>query len=105
MQIRPGTEWNYSYYPVIFESESQLLEVVAALHAAEVTPRRYFYPSLNTINYTQGAAMPVSESVAARILCLPLYVGLDAADTANISDIINTCLKHSAQKIAPALMP
>jgi len=74
--IRDNTEWNYSYFPVIFQSEEQLLKTQEAMNKEEIFPRRYFYPSLNTIEYTKGESMPLSESIAQRILCLPLYVGL-----------------------------
>ncbi|MCD0466441.1 DegT/DnrJ/EryC1/StrS aminotransferase family protein [Flavobacterium sp. ENC] len=90
IKIRENTEWNYSYYPVIFESEAILLEVQEALARENIQPRRYFYPSLNTIPYTKGAEMPVSESIASRVVCLPLYVGLATVDLQKITTIINT---------------
>ncbi|WP_322549072.1 DegT/DnrJ/EryC1/StrS family aminotransferase [Flavobacterium psychraquaticum] len=90
IKIREHTEWNYSYYPIIFETESQLLQVQKALNATNIFPRRYFYPSLNTIFYVKGAAMPVSESIASRILCLPLYAGLETSDLEQIVHLINT---------------
>lgn len=89
LKIRENTEWNYGYYPLIFESETQLLKVERALNDCHIYPRRYFYPSLNTIKYTKGSSMPISESVASRILCLPLYVGLSQEDSKNIVVIIN----------------
>ncbi|KOP36603.1 DegT/DnrJ/EryC1/StrS family aminotransferase [Flavobacterium sp. WLB] len=90
LKIRENTEWNYSYYPVILDSEETLLRVLEALANNNIIPRRYFYPSLNTIEYTKGEKMPVSESIASRILCLPLYVGISEADLKNITQIINT---------------
>lgn len=90
--IRENTMWNYSYYPIIFENESQLLNVEKALIAEDIIPRRYFYPSLNTIEYIQSAAMPVSESIASRVLCLPLYVGLKSSDLEKIVTLINSNL-------------
>ena len=90
LKIRENTAWNYSYYPVIFNSEATLLKVQQALGAENILPRRYFYPSLNTIEYTKGDTMPFSESIASRILCLPLYVGILAEDLEKIVQIINT---------------
>ncbi len=89
LKIRENTVWNYSYYPVVFESETQLLEVQKSLNEAEIFPRRYFFPSLNTIPYVNGASMPVSESIAARVMCLPLYEGLEEDDVLRIISIIN----------------
>ena len=89
LKIRENTDWNYSYYPIIFENEEQLLQTQKDLNEANIFPRRYFYPSLNTIEYVKGNAMPISESIASRVLCLPLYVGLERKDLEKISEIIN----------------
>ncbi len=89
LKLRENTEWNYSYYPVIFSTEKQLLRIQNELMNEDIIPRRYFYPSLNTINYVENVFMQVSESVASRILCLPLYVDLDESDLKRIIKIIN----------------
>jgi dTDP-4-amino-4,6-dideoxygalactose transaminase len=89
MKIRANTDWNYSYYPVLFESEKQLLEVQKRLNKNDVFPRRYFYPSLNTIPYANGASMPISENISSRVLCLPLYVGLETKEIELICNLIN----------------
>jgi dTDP-4-amino-4,6-dideoxygalactose transaminase len=82
---------NYSYFPVIFESESQLLKVEKALNAEKISPRRYFYPSVNTYtNILKYQATPVSEDVAKRILCLPLYYTLRLDQIQLISKIIQS---------------
>lgn len=44
---------NYSYFPVVFESEAQLLKIQKALNEKEIFPRRYFYPSLDTLEYIE----------------------------------------------------
>lgn len=90
MKIRENTQWNYSYFPVIFNSEEELLKVQNILNESEIFPRRYFYPSLNTIDFVKGEAMPISESIASKILCLPLFVGLEKQDLEKITTIINT---------------
>lgn len=89
LQIRGNTDWNYSYYPVIFDSEEVLLKIQEILATENIFPRRYFYPSLNTIDYTKGAKMPISESIASRIMCLPLYVGISTDDLKKTIQIIN----------------
>ncbi|AUP78181.1 DegT/DnrJ/EryC1/StrS family aminotransferase [Flavivirga eckloniae] len=80
LKIREGTTWNYSYFPVVFESEAILLKVLEQLNALEIYPRRYFYPSLNKLPYINTPEMPISESIASRILCLPVYLGLKNED-------------------------
>ncbi len=90
--IREQTQWNYSYYPVIFESEEKLLRVLQRLNDCGIFPRRYFYPSLNTLGYVSNKSMPVSEKIAASVLCLPLYAGLSEAETHKIVSELNNAL-------------
>jgi dTDP-4-amino-4,6-dideoxygalactose transaminase len=94
--IRPkdqnGLEYNFAYYPVVFKSEEELLRVFAALNAEGIYPRRYFYPSLNKLPYVHGGSCPVSEDIAARIACLPLYVGLEERSIEQICQIIRKSL-------------
>lgn len=93
LTIREATDWNYSYYPVIFKSESNLLKLQDLLNESGVFPRRYFYPSLNTLDYVQQINMPISESIASRVLCLPLYHNLSLNDVSRICKIINKYIK------------
>lgn len=88
MVLREHTDWNYHYFPVAFQQEAQLLRVQHALNQEHIFPRRYFCPSLNKLPYLQAPEMPVAESLASRILCLPLYVGLSARDVERISSIL-----------------
>jgi dTDP-4-amino-4,6-dideoxygalactose transaminase len=91
LKIREHTDWNCSYYPVVFKSEATLIKVQKALNIENIFPRRYFYPALNTLDYVTYQQMPVAESVAERIMCLPLYVGLTENELERICKII-TCL-------------
>jgi len=87
--IREDTEWNYSYYPIIFENEKQLLEVQKALNKEQIFPRRYFYPSLNTLEYVEFTEMKNSEDISKRIMCLPLYKDLRVSEIDMISAVID----------------
>jgi dTDP-4-amino-4,6-dideoxygalactose transaminase len=79
LKLREGTDWNYSYFPIVLPSEKQLLAILDELATAGIYPRRYFYPSLNAAGLTDPEPAPVSESIASRVLCLPLYHGLEEA--------------------------
>ena len=89
IKIRNNVEWNFSYFPIIFKNEEMLLSVQKGLNDNNIFPRRYFYPSLNTIPYISKTAMPISESIAKRILCLPLFVGMSDSLLKEICDSIN----------------
>lgn len=87
--IPENFEYNYSYYPIIFDTEKVLIKSMVALQSNNIYPRRYFYPSLNLLPYIKHQSCPVSESIAPRVLCLPLYSGLEHEKVAQISDIVN----------------
>lgn len=78
-------EYNYAYYPVVFKSEDQLLKVFECLNKENIYPRRYFYPSLNSLPYIEKSQKcPISEDISLRIACLPLYDSLQETDITNI---------------------
>jgi dTDP-4-amino-4,6-dideoxygalactose transaminase len=89
LKIREETNWNFSYYPIIFESEYKLLRIQKMLNKKHIFPRRYFYPSLNTIEFINTKRMPISEDIASRILCLPIYHDLTTKDLNLIIETIN----------------
>lgn len=69
---------NYSYFPVLFKSEEQLLKVQKALNDKQIFPRRYFYPSLDTLTYIEPKQKcKISRDISKRILCLPIYAELE----------------------------
>ncbi|WP_299334739.1 DegT/DnrJ/EryC1/StrS aminotransferase family protein [uncultured Psychroserpens sp.] len=88
-KIREGTQWNYSYCPIILKSEKQLKIIVKKLSEEAIFPRRYFYPSLNKLSYLPHSVCKISEDISQRVLCLPLYPGLEFKYVEKIADIIN----------------
>lgn len=86
-------ETNYSYFPIIFDTEAHLLHVESVLKENNIFPRRYFYPSVNT--YTKVVSYqscPISEDVSTRILCLPLYFKLEITEIEKIITLIKETL-------------
>ena len=82
-------EYNYSYLPIILPSESICLDVMNKLSEQNAFPRRYFFPSLNTIKAVgKYVQMPVSENISRRILCLPSNNDLSFEEVEQIADII-----------------
>lgn len=87
----PYSTSNYAYFPVLFNNETTLLKLKASLEAEKISPRRYFFPSLDTLSFVTGK-MPLSIDVSRRILCLPIYAGLEEK---NIDNICKACQKHN----------
>ena len=86
-QITAGADFNYAYYPLVFENEATALAMKSALEKQEIFPRRYFYPSLSSLHYVKGNT-PVADSIASRILCLPLYHDLSEFEQELIARIL-----------------
>jgi dTDP-4-amino-4,6-dideoxygalactose transaminase len=85
--IEEGT--NFSYFPIIFKSENELLIMEKTLNENNIFPRRYFFPSVNTFTkIVAKQSCPVSEDISNRILCLPLYYKLSNSDVEKIASII-----------------
>jgi dTDP-4-amino-4,6-dideoxygalactose transaminase len=95
----PDTEYNYAYFPVIFEDEAQLLRLKAELTAHDVDTRRYFFPSLNQLPYLSGERCPVSEDISTRVLCLPFYPQLENEQVRRIAAIIRDGLGPTHQSL------
>lgn len=97
-KITNCTEYNYSYFPILLESEITLLDLVETLKARNIYPRRYFYPALNQLSYTREKQQAIAESIASRILCLPLYHTLQQVEQDQIIEIISSSLSSSLKK-------
>ncbi len=82
---------NHSYYPVITETEKQLLKLKTALQQNNISTRRYFYPSLNNLPQYTGESCPVSESISIRVLALPIYYELTDETVHHICSVIKSC--------------
>ncbi|RYD59424.1 MAG: DegT/DnrJ/EryC1/StrS family aminotransferase [Sphingobacteriales bacterium] len=81
--------FNYAYYPIVFSDEEQLLKSVNSLNLNLISPRRYFYPTLNKLPYNKNAAeCSVAEALSPRVLCLPLYDSLAVSEQNMIARIL-----------------
>jgi len=104
-QAEPNSLLNNSYYPVGLTDEQQLLRVRAALNSKAINPRRYFYPSLDTLEYLQPQIPQVeSRALSERVLCLPIYPGLQREDQDKvIQTLITECSLGRVRYQAPPL--
>ena len=84
---------NFSYFPIVLENEAQLLKVQKKLNEQGIFPRRYFFPSLDTLSYIEPKQYcPVSRDIASRILCLPIYSDLSESDHTRIIAVVKGSL-------------
>lgn len=87
-QLNKESDYNYAYFPVLFDSEASMLESMEALAREKIYCRRYFYPSLASLPYVSKQNLPVCEAIVKRIICVPLYHTLTFSDTEMIARIM-----------------
>lgn len=81
------TELNYSYFPIQIDADYPLSRdaLYDALKTQQIFTRRYFYPLISSfpmyrdLPSAQLGQLPIAESVAERVLCLPIYADLELA--------------------------
>jgi dTDP-4-amino-4,6-dideoxygalactose transaminase len=93
IEINPDANFNYAYFPILFDNEATTLKVISELELNKVSPRRYFYPSINTIDIYKSEYLKVSEDISKRVLCLPLYHTLSTEEIDFICRIILKTIK------------
>ncbi len=71
--IQKNTTYNYAYLPIMLPTEEQIRKIELYLNANLIYPRRYFFPSLHTLNFVDKYECPVSLCVSKRIMCLPMH--------------------------------
>ena len=84
---------NYAYFPVVFETQKVLKNVIEGLNKNDIFPRRYFYPSLDMLSYLKNSKyMSISNNISSKILCLPIYDSLEEEELQQIVAIINSSI-------------
>lgn len=91
---REGTDYNHAYYAVAVENEALLMKIIEGLQLHSVQPRRYFFPSLSQLPYVESQSCPVSEDLATRVMCLPLYHTLSGEEVDMICRLIKRYIRY-----------
>lgn len=78
---------NGSYFPILLENEDEKLRIKSFLQDSGIPSREYFSPSLNTI-YNEDDHCAISESVASKVLCLPLHYYLTLEEVTRIAKTV-----------------
>jgi dTDP-4-amino-4,6-dideoxygalactose transaminase len=91
-----GVRPNFSYFPVLVRSSYHRTrdELYDHMKANGVHPRRYFYPLITAHEMYRdlpSAAvenLPIAQTMADQILCLPIYPDLDQGAVARVLDLL-----------------
>jgi dTDP-4-amino-4,6-dideoxygalactose transaminase len=88
-EITANAEFNHSYYPVIFPTEEILLKVIENMQAQNIFPRRYFYPTLSSLDYVSNRHLtPIADQISKRVICLPLFHTITEAEVKQVVDAL-----------------
>ncbi len=89
---------NHAYFPIQVGPSFPLDRdgLYSHLKRYDIHARRYFHPLISAFPMYAGARglghLPVAESVAARILCLPIHGGMDYADCQRVIDALRAAV-------------
>lgn len=84
-------EANGAYFPILLESNDSRDLLFESLKEYNVFARKYFYPLTNEFTFQknqQEFTTPIAQDISQRVLTLPLYPDLAAADVEKIAAII-----------------
>ncbi|WP_316811945.1 DegT/DnrJ/EryC1/StrS family aminotransferase [Pedobacter heparinus] len=95
-KLNQDKDYNYAYFPMLFDTEKSRQEAMDNLELAKIYCRRYFSPSLATLPYVKRVKMPVCDEVVKRIVCLPLYHSLTFPDLDMICRILIRTQNYAA---------
>lgn len=86
--IQKDSAFNYAYYAIVFINELDALKAKDALEHKKIFPRRYFYPSLSSLDYVHKFETPVADNISSRVLCLPLFHDLSKEEQDMIARLL-----------------
>lgn len=92
LNLSPEEKSNYAYFPILVEPAYPINrdELYQRLQSQNIYPRRYFYPLISDFEMYRHLPsadrknLPVATEAANRVLCLPIYPGLDISTVENI---------------------
>lgn len=87
------TKHNYTYFPIVLETNEMREKVYTHLLESKINTRKYFFPLITSFTrYISKDATPKAFDIANRILCLPLYPDLDFSTVGAVSTLIKKAL-------------
>jgi dTDP-4-amino-4,6-dideoxygalactose transaminase len=97
-----GIEPNYSYFPILVESDYPLDrdELYTKLKENGIFARRYFYPLISDFPMYRGMQsadphnLPVAKQISQKILCLPIYPALPEEGVCRVASVIKSVLRN-----------
>jgi len=111
MSIPEDVTWNYAYYPIMVNEDFALTRdgLYELLKDNHIMARRYFYPLISSFfmyKFAESASrenLPVAHQLAEKVICLPLYPGLEESIQNKIAGLIKNAAATSPHS-SPLIM-
>ena len=111
MSIPEDVTWNYAYYPIMVNEDFALTRdgLYELLKDNHIMARRYFYPLISSFfmyKFAESASrenLPVAHQLAEKVICLPLYPGLEESIQNKIAGLIKNAAATSPRS-SPLIM-
>jgi dTDP-4-amino-4,6-dideoxygalactose transaminase len=89
---------NYAYFPILVEADYPISrdDLYTGLKAINIHPRRYFYPLISdfpmyrSLPSSHRDNLPAATAAAQKVLCLPIYPGLEMSILDEIAGFMAT---------------
>lgn len=90
-RLAAGVSSNFQNLAATFVSDLTIDAISRKFELLGVGTRRYFHPPLHTLEmFRGGSALPITDDVCARLLCLPMWSRMAAAEVERIEAAIGT---------------
>ena len=104
VEVPENVEWNQAYFPIFVEKTFPCTrdEIYTKMKDAGIFTRRYFYPLISSFPMYRGlesaslSNLPVAQSIAEAVLCLPIYADLLPDDQDRVISMILTLSESSS---------
>lgn len=100
LKQKADVEYNYSYFPAVFEEEKLGVsreDIEEALKEENIFVRKYFYPLTNSFDCFEESYSvedtPVALKISKEVLTLPMYADLEPEVVDRICEIILSVIK------------
>lgn len=87
--VRIIDSYNFTYLPIMFDSERTLLRVDKALKRSNIFGRRYFHPLQPGCD---TSSVPIALDSSERIYCLPLHSFMENEDVEEVCAIVKASI-------------
>jgi dTDP-4-amino-4,6-dideoxygalactose transaminase len=91
MTLRNNINWNFSYSQILLKHGININSVIQIFKENHIILRRYFYPSLNKIDYiNNNVILHISENIADKIITHPNYYTLNDENISTVVKLLNS---------------